>query len=69
MKTIIGVTGRVCVGKTYLVNELVKRNPHYAVIDLDKLGHLVLKKNPIKESIKKIFGDNIIGENKEIDMV
>ena len=47
MKTVIGITGRVGVGKTYLVDGALKINPTYDVIDLDKLGHHVLQKERI----------------------
>tara|TARA_B100000131_G_scaffold317421_1_gene359392 strand:+ start:2026 stop:2598 length:573 start_codon:yes stop_codon:yes gene_type:complete len=67
MKIVIGVTGRVGVGKTYLVNSLLKKYDHYNVIDLDMLGHEVLRVESIKHILKQEFGDTIINQHNEIN--
>tara|TARA_B100000427_G_scaffold291724_1_gene268701 strand:+ start:2112 stop:2675 length:564 start_codon:yes stop_codon:yes gene_type:complete len=67
MKTVIGITGRVGVGKTYLVDGVLKINPTYDVIDLDKLGHYVLQKENVIKLLKEKYGDNIINKDNEVD--
>ncbi|MAQ64787.1 MAG: dephospho-CoA kinase [Actinobacteria bacterium] len=67
MKTVIGITGRVGVGKTYLVDGALKINPTYDVIDLDKLGHHVLQKDNVIKLLTEKYGDNVINKDNEID--
>ena len=67
MKTVIGITGRVGVGKTYLVDGVLKINPTYDVIDLDKLGHHVLQKDNVIKLLTEKYGDNVINKDNEID--
>tara|TARA_B100000686_G_scaffold205405_1_gene212231 strand:- start:25 stop:588 length:564 start_codon:yes stop_codon:yes gene_type:complete len=67
MAIIIGVTGRVGVGKTYLIEGLLNNESSYDVIDLDKLGHEVLKQESIKEALIKTFGNDILKKNHEVN--
>jgi len=65
--TIIGVTGKVGVGKTFLVDKLALDNKLYDVIDLDKVGHYVLTKASVIHSLTKAFGNKILDKNNKID--
>ena len=56
---IIGITGRVGSGKSYLWDLLEKTFPNFFLIDLDVVGHELLEKNEVKGSLKKFFGDRI----------
>jgi|TARA_B100001142_G_C14099191_1_gene564506 dephospho-CoA kinase len=67
MKQVIGVTGRVGVGKTFLVNGLADSLANYEVVDLDLIGHEVLKKEAVKEDLIKLFGKKILTESNEIN--
>jgi dephospho-CoA kinase len=63
---IIGVTGRVGVGKSTFVNTIEK---HFkvSVIDLDLIGHELLRNLAVKEKIKAVFGDSILDDMQNID--
>ena len=67
MKQVIGVTGRVGVGKTFLVNGLSDSLANYEVVDLDLIGHEVLQKATVKEDLIKLFGKKILTESNEIN--
>ena len=59
----IGITGSIACGKSTVSNYL--REKGYTIIDADKLGHIALTSDEVKEKLKKSFG-YIILENNEI---
>lgn len=60
----IGITGQYGSGKSK-ITRIFNQNG-FKIIDLDKIGHKVLKASNIKKSLIKKFGHSII-VNKEID--
>lgn len=61
---IIGITGYAGSGKSEIARIL--RNLGYIVMDLDKIGHEILKDDKAKKILKKEFGKEIF-ENGEIN--
>ena len=59
----IGITGSIACGKSTVSNYL--REKGYTIIDADKLGHIALTNDEVKEKLKKSFGLTIL-ENNEI---
>ena len=59
----IGITGSIACGKSTVSNYL--REKGYTIIDADKLGHIALTSDEVKEKLKNSFG-YIILENNEI---
>ena len=59
----IGITGSIACGKSMVSNYL--REKGYTIIDADKLGHIALTSDEVKEKLKKSFGLTIL-ENNEI---
>ena len=59
----IGIAGSIACGKSTVSNYL--REKGYTIIDADKLGHIALTSDEVKEKLKKSFG-YIILENNEI---
>jgi dephospho-CoA kinase len=63
---VIGLTGGIGSGKSTAAQYL--KSLGATVIDLDKVGHEILKKDgPVFKDILSIFGDNILADNGEID--
>lgn len=62
---IVGLTGGIACGKTTVAELLLKHGAD--VIDLDEIGHRLLKKgNPIFDQIVKAFGAGILDESGNI---
>ena len=59
----IGITGSIACGKSTVSNYL--RDKGYTIIDADKLGHIALTSDEVREKLEKSFGLRII-ENNEI---
>ena len=59
----IGITGSIACGKSTVSNYLKEKG--YTIIDADKLGHIALTSDEVKEKLKKSFGLTIL-ENNEI---
>lgn len=59
----IGITGSIACGKSTVSNYLKEKG--YTIIDADKLGHIALTSDEVKEKLKKNFGLTIL-ENNEI---
>ena len=59
----IGITGSIACGKSTVPNYLKEKG--YTIIDADKLGHIALTSDEVKEKLKKSFGLTIL-ENNEI---
>ena len=59
----IGITGSIACGKSTVSNYLKEKG--YTIIDADKLGHIALTSDEVKEKLKNSFG-YIILENNEI---
>jgi len=63
MARIIGLTGGIASGKSTVTSYLKEKG--YTIIDADKLGHIALTNDEVKEKLKKSFGLTIL-ENNEI---
>ena len=59
----IGITGSIACGKSTVSNYL--KDKGYTIIDADKLGHIALTSDEVREKLEKSFGLRII-ENNEI---
>jgi len=64
MKNIIGLTGYYCSGKS-TVEKILYDDYRFFIVDLDKLGHLVLREE--SEKLASIFGNDILNKNGEVD--
>jgi dephospho-CoA kinase len=63
---LIGLTGGICSGKTTIAK--VFESLGAVIIDLDSLGHYILKNDPlVYERLVYSFGAGILNEKKEID--
>lgn len=63
---IIGLTGSIGSGKTEISTYLKKKGAF--IIDADSIGHRLLQPgNPVYQELVKIFGENILSENGEIN--
>ena len=63
---IIGLTGSIGSGKTEISTHLKKKGAF--IIDADSIGHRLLQPgNPVYQELVKIFGENILSENGEIN--
>ena len=63
---LIGLTGGICSGKTTIAR--VFEGLGAVIIDLDSLGHYILKNDPlVYEQLIYSFGAGILNEKKEID--
>ena len=60
---ILGITGKYCSGKNLVTDFVVKEGWHE--IDMDKLGHQVLKQN--KAEVAALFGKEILDGGGEVD--
>jgi len=58
MKIIIGVTGGFGTGKSTVAKMLKSEMPDSVILDADKIAKSVMKREEIKERIKKEFGTN-----------
>lgn len=63
---IIGVTGKSGAGKSTF-SELLANELDCPRIDIDKIGHLSLKDEKIKEELCDNFGNDILNENGEVN--
>ena len=61
---IVVITGRIATGKTTVASYLNKFGAN--LIDADKLGHELLKRNDIKKKVIKLLGKDII-KGKSLD--
>ncbi len=59
---LIGITGNIGAGKSTIIKFL--KNKDSAIIDLDKLGHQILKKEKIKKDVVKLFGKYVLTKNQ-----
>lgn len=67
MVKIIGLTGSIATGKSFVAN-IIKNELHYPIIDADKLAREIVEINqPAYNEIVKNFGENIIKKNKELN--
>ncbi|MBN2020516.1 MAG: dephospho-CoA kinase [Sedimentisphaerales bacterium] len=64
-KTVIGIVGGVCSGKSTAARELAKFG--CAVIDADEIAHKLLDQKDIRERIVRVFGMDILDSAGRID--
>lgn len=62
---VIGITGYAGSGKSTIAKIL--RDLGFVVLDLDKIGHEILKYDSVKDKLKEKFGEFICSENGTID--
>ena len=67
---VIGVTGGIASGKTFVARELGRRGA--AVVDADRVGHAVLRTAGIKAALYARWGDAVfrnspVGNEREVD--
>ncbi len=63
---IIGITGKSGSGKTYISKILESLNGNIISLNIDEIGHLVLKNKEVKTELVKAFGSSIL-INEEIE--
>lgn len=63
---VIGLVGGIGSGKSFLSKELQKKR-RVAIVEGDPAGHLVLKEEPVKREIRRVFGDGVFDTNGEVD--
>lgn len=61
---LIGITGNVGCGKSTVASMCEEYG--FVVIDADKIGHVILLRDIVKEKIKSAFGDNVFSDD-EVD--
>ena len=66
-RMVIGVTGKVGSGKSFLVQQYVDTYSNITLIDLDKIGHECLKKTMIQQRIIAAFGEHVCDDTKQIN--
>ncbi len=60
-----GVAGKYCAGKNALIRFLIQKG--FSVIDCDRIGHQVLKREKQKKRVLKRFGAQVLTTDGEID--
>ncbi|MFI5344590.1 MAG: pantetheine-phosphate adenylyltransferase, partial [Chlamydiales bacterium] len=60
---LIGLVGGIASGKSTVLKEL-QRNRNTETVDLDKLAHQVLRKAEVISRLSKLFGPNILTDNR-----
>ena len=64
---IVGITGRVGVGKSKAVEIIQTTFKDVSIFDLDLIGHELLLTNKLKQQCVDLFSKKILDQNKEID--
>lgn len=64
---IVGITGRVGVGKSKAVEIIQTTFKDALIFDLDLIGHKLLLTNKLKQECVDLFSDKILDQNKEIN--
>ena len=62
---LIGVTGQISSGKSYLSNYLRKKG--FTVIDIDSLNREILERKEVLIEIRKIFGDEAFDQENKLN--
>ncbi len=63
---IIGITGKIGTGKSTLAKKLALKKGGI-ILEMDEVGHSILKKQKIKSQLIKKFGEQILNKNSEIN--
>ena len=66
-RVIIGITGKVGAGKSFLAQQYANRYSTTELIDLDKIGHACLTDKRVKQHIISAFGEHICDDSKQIN--
>lgn len=61
---VIGILGGVASGKSLVTQQLQQLGA--ATLDADKIGHEVLKEADVKQALRARWGDNIFGDDGEV---
>ena len=61
---IIGITGKSGSGKSTLARKIMETNNNIVYLEMDKVGHNALNNPKVIEEVIKIFGEEVIKENK-----
>lgn len=67
MKIVFGITGSAGSGKSFISKLIKNYIENTYIIDVDKIGHEVLKKNEVKIKLVNHFGKDILDNNKNIN--
>jgi dephospho-CoA kinase len=62
---VIGLLGGIASGKSVVAQELARLGA--VVLDADRVGHEVLKRQAVKTAVRDRWGDKIFGSDDEID--
>ncbi len=62
---IVGLTGGIATGKSFIAQ--VWKREGACVIEADKVGHELLRKEGIKKKIEEAFGSEVFGPDGEVD--
>lgn len=63
---VIGIVGGIGSGKSFLARALHDRH-RVVVLDADAAGHEVLEEDPVKEQLRRRFGDQVINAEGKVD--
>jgi len=62
---VLGVTGPFASGKSLLASYFRKRG--FRVIDVDSVGHAVLKRGTVRAALRKVFGPRVLLADGNVD--
>jgi dephospho-CoA kinase len=62
---VIGVTGRICSGKSAIMEYF--GNNHFHCISLDRIGHQVLRQKKVISQIQAHFGKDVVDKEGEVN--
>lgn len=63
---VIGISGQTGAGKSTAA-EILSKNGYGENLEVDKVGHVLLKDSKTKQKLAKAFGNDIIDENGEVN--
>lgn len=63
---VIGISGQTGAGKSTAA-EILSKNGYGENLEVDKVGHALLKDSKTKQKLAKAFGNDIIDENGEVN--
>ena len=61
---IIGICGKSGSGKSTLAKKIMEDKKNVVYLEIDKVGHNALNNQKAVEEVIKVFGDDVVKENK-----